>query len=78
MKKHIILLLTTFFSFSVFAQTNVAQAKLGKVLEKNKDANAVFVSEIDLASMAVAEDGGITLPLFAKNKIKVEKYSMFN
>lgn len=71
MKKHIILLLTTFFSFSIFAQTNVADAKLGKALEKNKDANAIFVSEIDLASMSVAEDGGITLPLFAKNKIKV-------
>lgn len=71
MKKHIILLLTTFFSFSIFAQTNVAQAKLGKALEKNKDANAIFVSEIDLASMSVAEDGKITLPLFAKNKIKV-------
>lgn len=71
MKKYILLLLTTFLSFSIFAQTNVAQAKLGKALEKNKDANAVFVSEIDLASMSVAEDGGITLPLFAKNKIKV-------
>lgn len=71
MKKYILLLLTTFLSFSIFAQTNVAQAKLGKALEKNKDANAVFVSEIDLASMSVAEDGKITLPLFAKNKIKV-------
>lgn len=71
MKKYILLLLSTFLSFSVFAQTNVAQAKLGKTLEKNKDTNAVFVSEIDLASMSVAEDGGITLPLFAKNKIKV-------
>ncbi len=71
MKKHIILLLTAFLSFSVFAQTNVAEAKLGKTLEKNKNANAVFVSEIDLASMPVAEDGSITLSLFAKNKIKV-------
>lgn len=71
MKKHILLLLTIFLSFSIFAQTNVAQAKLGKALEKNKDANAVFVSEIDLASMAVSDDGNITLPLFAKNKIKV-------
>lgn len=71
MKKYILLLLTTFLSFSIFAQTNVAQAKLGKALEKNKDANAVFVSEIDLDSMSVAEDGKITLPLFAKNKIKV-------
>ena len=71
MKKYILLLLSTFLSFSIFAQTNVAQAKLGKALEKNKDANAIFVSEIDLASMAVAEDGDITLPLFAKNKINV-------
>ena len=71
MKKHIILLLTTFLSFSIFAQTNVAEAKLGKTLEKNKDANAVFVSEINLASMAVADDGNITLHLFTKNKIKV-------
>ena len=71
MKKYILLLLTTFLSFSIFAQTNVADAKLGKALEKNKDANAVFVGEIDLASMSVAEDGSITLPLFAKNKIKV-------
>ena len=70
-RKIITIFITIFLSFSIFAQTNVAQAKLGKALEKNKDANAVFVSEIDLASMSVAEDGGITLPLFAKNKIKV-------
>lgn len=71
LRKILTIFITTFLSFSIFAQTNVAQAKLGKALEKNKDANAVFVSEIDLASMSVAEDGGITLPLFAKNKIKV-------
>lgn len=71
LRKILTIFITTFLSFSVFAQTNVAQAKLGKTLEKNKDTNAVFVSEIDLASMSVAEDGGITLPLFAKNKIKV-------
>ncbi len=71
MKKHILLLLTTFLFFSIFAQTNVAESKLGKVLEKNKDANVVFVSEIDLTSMVVADDGNIILPLFAKNKIKI-------
>lgn len=71
LRKILTIFITTFLSFSIFAQTNVAQAKLGKALEKNKDANAIFVSEIDLASMSVAEDGGITLPLFAKNKIKV-------
>ena len=71
LRKILTIFITTFLSFSIFAQTNVAQAKLGKALEKNKDTNAVFVSEIDLASMSVAEDGNITLPLFAKNKIKV-------
>lgn len=71
LRKILTIFITTFLSFSIFAQTNVADAKLGKALEKNKDANAVFVSEIDLASMSVAEDGKITLPLFAKNKIKV-------
>lgn len=71
LRKILTIFITTILSFSIFAQTNVADAKLGKALEKNKDANAVFVSEIDLASMAVAENGGITLPLFAKNKIKV-------
>ena len=71
LRKILTIFITTFLSFSIFAQTNVAEAKLGKALEKNKDANAVFVSEIDLASMAVADDGNITLPIFAKNKIKV-------
>lgn len=71
LRKILTIFITTFLSFSIFAQTNVAQAKLGKALEKNKDANAVFVSEIDLASMSVAEDGKISLPLFSKNKIKV-------
>lgn len=71
LRKILTIFITIFLSFSIFAQTNVADAKLGKALEKNKDANAIFVSEIDLASMSVAEDGGITLPLFAKNKIKV-------
>lgn len=71
LRKILTIFITTFLSFSIFAQTNVAEAKLGKALEKNKDANAVFVSEIDLASMAVADDGNITLSIFAKNKIKV-------
>lgn len=71
LRKILTIFITTFLSFSIFAQTNVAEAKLGKALEKNKDVNAVFVSEIDLASMVVSDDGNITLPLFAKNKIKV-------
>ena len=70
-KKLIAILFTTVLSFSLFAQTNVPSSKLGKTLEKNKKENAVFVSEIDLSKMQVSETGVITLPLFAKNKIKI-------
>ena len=56
---------------TAFAQTTVESKKLGKTLEKNKDASAVFVSQIDLSSMSVAENGMITLPFFTKNKISI-------
>ncbi len=71
MKKFLSLLLISLFSISLFAQTNVAEKKLGKNLENNKDETAVFVSEIDLRKMTVTESGTVTIPLFAKNKIKV-------
>ena len=71
MKKLISLLFTAFISFSLFAQTTVAEKKLGKTLEKNIDAAAVFVSEIDLSKMQIAESGTITIPLLAKSKIKI-------
>lgn len=71
MKKYLSLLLISLFSFSFFAQTKVDAKKIGKMLEKNKDASAVFVSEIDLGGITVSESGTVTIPLFAKNKIKV-------
>lgn len=71
MKRFVSLVLTAWFSVAVFAQTTVTESKLGKTLEKNKDASAVFVSEIDLSKMSVAENGTITFPLFAKNKISI-------
>jgi len=71
MKKVITVLSVLLLAAATFAQTSVAEKKLGKALEKNKDASAVFVSEIDLSKMSVAEDGKITLPLFAKNRISV-------
>ena len=71
MKKFISLLFTAFISFSLFAQTTVAEKKLGKTLEKNIDAAAVFVSEIDLSKMQIAESGTVTIPLLAKSKIKI-------
>ena len=71
MRKVITFLLSALLTVSLFAQTTVAEKKLGKTLEKNKDASAVFVSEIDLSGMKVSENGTITLPLFTKNKISV-------
>ena len=71
MRKIIAFLLSALLTVSLFAQTTVAEKKLGKTLEKNKDASAVFVSEIDLSGLSVSENGIITLPLFAKNKISV-------
>ena len=71
MRKYIAVLVAALISVSLFAQTKVAEKKLGKTLEKNKDATTVFVSEIDLSKMSVAENGTITLPLFSKNKISI-------
>ena len=70
MKKYLLLLLLSLFSISLFAQTNVAEEKLGKTLEKNKDLNAVFVSEINLLQMTVSGEE-IKLPLFNKNKFQI-------
>ena len=71
MKKFISLLFTAFISFSLYAQTTVTEKKLGKTLEKNIDAAAVFVSEIDLSKMQIIESGTVTIPLLAKSKIKI-------
>lgn len=71
MRKLIAVLVAALISVSLFAQTNVAGKKLGKTLEKNKDATAVFVSEIDLSQLSVLDNGTVTLPLFAKNKLSI-------
>ena len=71
MKKIITLFTALLLATTVFAQTKVDSKKLGKTLEKNKDASAVFVSDIDLSNMKISDSGIITLPLFAKNKISV-------
>ena len=71
MKKYLSLLLISLFSISLFAQTKVDAKKIGKTLESNKDATAVFVSEIDLSKMQITESGTVTIPLLAKSKIKI-------
>ena len=71
MKKIFALLFSVFVAFSAFAQTAVAEKKLGKTLEKNKNADAFFVSEIELSQMTVSDDGKIMIPILAKNKISV-------
>ena len=57
MKKNISLLLTAFISFSLFAQTKVDAKKIGKTLDSNKDAAAVFICDMSLSGMKVTDDG---------------------
>ena len=68
MKKLIALFAALLLAGTAFAQTKVDAKKLAKALESNKDSSAVFVSELDLSGLKVADDGKITLPLFAKSK----------
>ena len=71
MKKHLSILLATLFSISLFAQTVVAEKKLGKELEKNTEQSAVFVSEMDLKKLQVTESGTVIIPSLSKAKVKV-------
>ena len=71
MKKYLSLLLISLFSISLFAQTKVDAKKIGKTLEKNKDATAVFTCDMSLSEMKVANDGNVILPALAKNKVKI-------
>ena len=71
MKKKLILLIISLFATLLFAQTKVDAKKIGKELEKNADASAVFVSEMDLKKMKVTETGTVIIPSLSKAKIKV-------
>ncbi len=68
MKKIIALFAALLLAGTAFAQTKVDAKKLAKTLESNKIDSAVFVSELDLSGLKVADDGKISLPLFAKSK----------
>ncbi|MDD7611960.1 MAG: SUMF1/EgtB/PvdO family nonheme iron enzyme [Spirochaetales bacterium] len=71
MKKYLSLILISLFSISLFAQTKVDAKKIGKTLESNKDATAVFTCDMSLSGMKVANDGTVILSALAKNKVKI-------
>lgn len=68
MKKIATLFIALLISMPFFSQTKVAAKKLSKALDSNKDAEAVFESEISLKGMNVASDGTVTIPSLAKTK----------
>ena len=68
MKKIATLFIALLISMPFFSQTKVAAKKLSKALDSNKDAGAVFESEISLKGMNVAPDGTVTIPFFTKTK----------
>lgn len=68
MKKIATLFIALLISMPFFAQTKVDAKKLSKALDSNKDAGAVFESEINLEGMNVAPDGTVTIPFFTKTK----------
>ncbi|MCI7435245.1 MAG: SUMF1/EgtB/PvdO family nonheme iron enzyme [Spirochaetia bacterium] len=68
MKKIATLFIALLISMPFFSQTKVAAKKLSKALDSNKDAGAVFESEISLKGMKVAPDGTVTIPSLVKTK----------
>lgn len=68
MKKIATLFIALLISMPFFSQTKVAAKKLSKALDSNKDAGAVFESEISLEGINVAPDGTVTIPSLAKTK----------
>ena len=71
MKRLLTVLIAALLLVPAFAQTTVDEGKLVKTLEKNKDEDASFASEIDLSRMKVYSDGEVSIPLFAKSKVNI-------
>lgn len=71
MKRFLTVLVAVLLLVPAFAQTTVDEGKLVKTLEKNKDEDASFASEIDLSRMKVYSDGEVSIPLFAKSKVNI-------
>ena len=71
MKKILTVLIAALLFVPAFAQKTVDEGKLVKTLEKNRDEDAAFASEIDLSRMKVYSDGEVSIPLFAKSKVNI-------
>ena len=71
MKKILTVLIAVLLFVPAFAQKTVDEGKLVKTLEKNRDEDAAFASEIDLSRMKVYSDGEVSIPLFAKSKVNI-------
>ena len=71
MKRFLTVLVAALLLVPAFAQKTVDEGKLVKTLEKNKDEDASFASEIDLSRMKVYSDGEVSIPLFAKSKVNI-------
>ena len=72
LKKTCIVLFMILSAGVVFAQSKVvSEKKLVQTLEKNKKADVVFVSEINLSGFSVDSNGSVLLPLFSGSAIKL-------
>ena len=71
MKRFLTVLVAALLLVPAFAQKTVDEGKLVKTLEKNRDEDAAFASEIDLSRMKVYSDGEVSIPLFAKSKVNI-------
>ena len=66
MKRLLTVLIAALLLVPAFAQTTVDEGKLVKTLEKNKDEDASFASEIDLSRMKVYSDVEVSIRFLQK------------
>lgn len=70
MKRYVTILCALMISVNLFGQTKVDAKKISKTLDSNKDAGAVFESEISLEGIKVTAEGTVKIPFLAKSKSK--------
>ena len=72
MKKVFGIMLFLLVACATFAQSKVvAEKKLVQTLDKNKKADVVFVSKINLSGFSVDSSGSVSIPLFSGSAIKL-------